>query len=62
MFDRLRPFAINGLRLLLVDRGVLFVDFFIATGVAFLIQFFVWNAVYGAHEELHGVTLEKLLY
>ncbi|WP_261528127.1 ABC-2 family transporter protein [Burkholderia multivorans] len=62
MFDRLRPFAVNGLRVLLVDRGVLFVDFFIATGVAFLIQFFVWNAVYGAHEELHGFTLEKLLY
>ncbi|NTX26942.1 ABC-2 family transporter protein [Burkholderia pyrrocinia] len=45
-----------------MDRGVLFVDFFIATGVAFLIQFFVWNAVYGAHEEIHGFTLEKLLY
>ncbi|MBR8127420.1 ABC-2 family transporter protein [Burkholderia ambifaria] len=62
MIDRLRPFAINGLRVLLVDRGVLFVDFFIATGVAFLIQFFVWSAVYGAHEEIHGFTLEKLLY
>ncbi|WP_296653779.1 ABC-2 family transporter protein [Paraburkholderia sp.] len=62
MIDRLRPFAINGLRVLLVDRGVLFVDFFIATGVAFLIQLFVWSAVYGAHEEIHGFTLEKLLY
>ncbi|MEM5326255.1 ABC-2 family transporter protein [Paraburkholderia sp. JHI2823] len=62
MIDRLRPFAINGLRVLLVDRGVLFVDFFIATGVAFLIQFFVWSAVYDAHEEIHGFTLEKLLY
>ena len=62
MIDRLRPFAVNGLRVLLVDRGVLFVDFFIATGVAFLIQFFVWNAVYGAHEQIHGFTLEQLLY
>lgn len=62
MIDRLRPFAINGLRVLLVDRGVLFVDFFIATGVAFLIQLFVWNAVYGTHDEIHGFTLEKLLY
>ena len=28
MIDRLRPFAVNGLRVLLVDRGVLFVDFY----------------------------------
>ena len=59
MIDRLRPFAINGLRVLLVDRGVLFVDFFIATGVAFLIQFFVWSAVYDAHEEIRGFTQDR---
>lgn len=62
VIDRLRPFAVNGLRVLLVDRGVLFVDFFIATGVAFLIQLFVWSAVYGAREEIHGFTLGQLLY
>jgi ABC-2 type transport system permease protein len=62
MIERHQPFAINGLRVLLVDRGVLFVDFVIATGVAFLIQLFIWGAVYSSHEEIQGFTLEKLLY
>ena len=35
MIDRLRPFAVNGLRVLLVDRGVLFVDFLLRRALRF---------------------------
>lgn len=62
MISRARPFMINGLRVLLVDRGVLFVDFFIATGVAFVIQFLVWSTIYADQREIHGFTFDQLMY
>lgn len=62
MIDRFRPFMLNGLRTLLVDRGVLFADFFIATGVAFFIQFLVWTTIYVDGQEIKGFTFDELMY
>lgn len=62
MIDRLWPYACNGVRLVLADRGVLFVDFFVATGVAFAIQYLVWTNVYTEGREIHGFSISELLY
>lgn len=60
--SRALPFAVNGLRVLLADRGMLFVDFFIATGIAFGIQYLVWTNVYEEGQEIEGFGLEELLF
>src|SRR5438477_1368376 len=62
MIGRALPFATNGLRVLLADRGLLFVDFFIATSIAFAIQFLIWTNVYGEHDEIQGFSLTELLF
>lgn len=62
MIERHSPYMRNGLRLLLVDRGVLFVDFFIATGVAFFIQFLVWTTIYRDDQEIHGFSFNELMF
>lgn len=62
MIGRALPFAINGLRVLLADRGLLFVDFFIATSVAFAMQFLIWTNVYGDNQEIAGFNLTELLF
>ncbi|SFU97198.1 ABC-2 family transporter protein [Xenorhabdus koppenhoeferi] len=61
MIKRHTPYMINGLRLLLVDRGVLLVDFFIATGVAFFIQFLVWTSIYTDDQEINGFSFSELM-
>ncbi|GGB11256.1 hypothetical protein GCM10011491_43990 [Brucella endophytica] len=61
-FERHSPYMLNGLRLLLVDRGVLLVDFFIATGCAFVIQFLVWATIYNADQEIHGFSFNELMF
>ncbi|WP_211283530.1 ABC-2 family transporter protein [Xenorhabdus budapestensis] len=61
MIERHKPYMLNGLRLLIVDRGVLLVDFFIATGVAFFIQFLVWTSIYTQDEEINGFSFSALM-
>lgn len=60
--ERHSPYMLNGFRLLLVDRGVLLVDFFIATGCAFLIQFLIWTTVYDSDQEINGFSFYELMF
>lgn len=62
MIGRALPFAVNGLRVLLADRGLLFVDLFVATSVAFSIQFLIWTNVYGENQEIQGFNLTELMF
>lgn len=62
MIKRTSPYLLYGLRLLIVDRGVLLTDFFIATGVAFFIQFLVWNTIYSGDQEIQNFSFRELMF
>ncbi len=53
----------NGWRVVLVDRAILFIDIFVATGLTFLMQMMLWKYIYKDSGEvaIQGKTFSDIL-
>ena len=53
-----------GMRLLVVDRSMLFTDFILATSIPFLVQFLIWKQIYASSSDqsIQSFSLSALLF
>lgn len=56
-------FAGNGMQSLLADRAMVIADFFIGTGVPYLVQFFIWSHIYqNGDQVIAGFTERQTIF
>ena len=62
-FNITKVYLGNGFRLVLVDRIILFIDIFLATGLTFLMQAMLWKYIYkdSGHAIIEGKTFTEIM-